>query len=309
MRPISAAFHAQFPPPGGHPIATLALVKKCLNSAKSRQCAQWRQRSASSAQPARQFAGPCAPVAASSVAAFLAGLVASVVTVAASPVAAQPRSPSPTAAFEPDAAVREQALSLVRQAATALAPAGALVIASAGSLDARLRLAHCARVEPYLVAGLAAWGSTRVGLRCTAGAVAWRIFLPVQVQVLAPAWTSRAALPAGATVAEGQWELAETDWAAASSPPLGAQAMIVGRTLARPLLPGQALREADLQARRWFSSGQAVRIVASGAGFALSTDGQALGHGIEGQPVRVRTEAGRILTGQAVGQALVEVRL
>jgi len=202
-----------------------------------------------------------------------------------------------------------QALGLVREAAAALAPPGARIAASAGVLDARLRLAPCARIEPYLVAGLSGWGSTRVGLRCADGRVAWRVFLPVQVQVLAPAWTSKAALPAGALVASDQWELAETDWAAAASPPLGAGASIAGRTLARPIVPGQALREADLQARRWFSSGQPVRIVAAGPGYSVTVEGQALGHGIEGQPVRVRTEGGRILTGQPMGEGWVEVRL
>lgn len=212
------------------------------------------------------------------------------------------------AAFAPDAATTEAALALVRQAASAIAPAGARVAATAGALDARLRLAACTRVEPYLVSGLPGWGATRVGLRCTSGPVHWRAFLPVQVQVLAPAWTSKAALPAGALVANDQWELAETDWAAAPTPPLGARSTIAGRTLARPMNPGQALREGDLQARRWFANGQTVRIVAAGPGFSIQAEGLALGHGIEGQPVRVRTEAGRIVTGQAIGEALVEVR-
>ncbi len=212
------------------------------------------------------------------------------------------------ASFEPDAATTEAALALVRQSASALAPVGARITATVGTLDARLRLVACARVEPYLVAGLPSWGATRVGLRCLSGPVLWRAFLPVRVQVLAPAWTSRAALPTGAVVATDQWELTETDWAAAATPPLAALSPIAGRILARPVQPGQALREADLQARRWFANGQAVRIVAAGPGFSIQADGLALGHGIEGQPVRVRTEGGRILTGQAVGESLVEVR-
>lgn len=214
-----------------------------------------------------------------------------------------------SAAIALPAPVREAALALVQQAAATLAPAGAKVHATAGAFDPRLRLAPCARIEPYLVAGLPAWGTTRVGLRCTAGAVAWRAFLPVQVQVLAPAWTSKAALPTGALVAAEQWQLAVADWAAGSTPPLGPDVQIAGRTLVRPLAAGQALRESDLQARRWFANGQTVRIVAAGSGYQITTDGQALGHGIEGQPVRVRTEGGRILTGQAVGEGLVEVRL
>jgi flagella basal body P-ring formation protein FlgA len=224
---------------------------------------------------------------------------------------AHSQSASPQAAeppFELPAVVATQAASLARQAAAALAPAGARIVAEAGALDRRLRLAPCARIEPHLISGLPAWGATRVGLRCASGPVAWRAFLPVQVQVLAPAWTSKVALPAGAVVAESQWALSETDWAASPASPVGAAQPIAGRMLARPVAAGQALREGDLQARRWFSSGQPVRIVMSGDGFAVTADGQALGHGIEGQTVRVRTEAGRILSGLAVGDALVEVR-
>ena len=36
---------------------------------------------------------------------------------------------------------------------------------SVGALDERLRLAPCARVEPYLPAGARLWGRTRLGLR------------------------------------------------------------------------------------------------------------------------------------------------
>ena len=39
-----------------------------------------------------------------------------------------------------------------------------------GSLDSRLRLASCARVEPYVPPGTRLWGKTRLGLRCLDGA-------------------------------------------------------------------------------------------------------------------------------------------
>lgn len=279
LRPISAPFHGQLRAPAWPTLATLVPVKKCHRRVQWGACRGGRLVAALRWRAAGTLC----------------------VAVAGAPCLAQP-------AFEPDAATTEAALALARQAAAAVAPAGARVTASAGTLDARLRLAACARVEPYLVAGLPNWGATRVGLRCISGPVPWRAFLPVQVQVLAPAWTSRAALPTGAVVAGDQWELTETDWAATATPPLGALSTIAGRTLARPVQPGQALREADLQARRWFANGQTVRIVAAGPGFSIQAEGLALGHGIEGQPVRVRVEGGRILTGHAVGDSLVEVR-
>jgi flagellar basal body P-ring formation protein FlgA len=208
------------------------------------------------------------------------------------------------AELPPDAIAR--ALVLARSAALTKAPPGARVLATPGTLDSRLRLAPCAQVEPYLAGGQPIWGRTRVGMRCLAGAT-WNVFLPVRVQVLAPVWVGRAALPAGARLTEDQLERAEADWAAAPSPPVLDAATAAGRVLARPLQAGQTLRQSDLQPRQWFASGQVVRVVAHGAGYAVSTDGQALSAGLEGQPVRVRTDNGRVLVGRAVAENRVEV--
>src|SRR5574344_1861168 len=57
-----------------------------------------------------------------------------------------------------------------------------------GQLDPRLRLAPCARVEPFLPAGTRLWGRTRLGLRCVQGAVQWTVFLPITIQAWGPAW-------------------------------------------------------------------------------------------------------------------------
>ncbi|HRI19241.1 MAG TPA: flagella basal body P-ring formation protein FlgA, partial [Burkholderiaceae bacterium] len=72
---------------------------------------------------------------------------------------------------------------------------------------------------------------------------------------------------------------------------------------------GQPLRQADLRARQWFAGGDTVQIVAVGNGFRISSEGQALGPGLEGQPARVRMEGGRIVTGLPAGERIVELRL
>lgn len=214
----------------------------------------------------------------------------------------------PSARAELPAPALAGAAQLARDAATALAPKGARVLATPGAPDSRLRLAPCARIEPQLVAGQPAWGRTRVGLRCTSGA-AWSIFVPVTVQVLAPALAPRAPLPAGARLEADQLERVETDWAAApTAPTLDAQALI-GRTLARPLAAGQAVRAADLQQRVWFAHGSPVQVWARGEGFTVSGEATSLGPGLEGQVVRVRTDNGRILSGRAVGAGRVELIL
>lgn len=202
-----------------------------------------------------------------------------------------------------------QALALATDAATAMAPQGARVLASAGALDPRLKLAPCARVMAYLPAGSAPWGRTRVGLRCTEGTTPWNVYLPVSVQVLAPAVVAGTALPAGARLNPTQLGLAEIDWAAAAASPFTAAQALSGRVLARPVSAGQALRPADLQPRQWFATGDTVRISVRGNGFSVSSEGQALMPGHEGQPTRVRTASGRIVVGRPAGERQLELEL
>ena len=206
------------------------------------------------------------------------------------------------------AATLTQALALVQRSAKAGAPAGARIVVQPGSLDARLQLAPCAQITPYLPAGVPVWGRTRVGLRCSQGA-AWNVTLPVQVQVWAAAVVSTQALPAGASLGTGQLELAEIDWAAQNTPPFAQVEALHQRVLVRPVQPGQALRLVDLQARQWFKLGETVQVHATGPGFSIATEGQALSPGVEGQTARVRTDSGRIVSGTPVGERRLEVRL
>lgn len=209
---------------------------------------------------------------------------------------------------QPPAEGVSRALELARSTAAARAPAGARVQATAGPIDPRLQLAPCAHTEVHLPRGTPVWGRTRVGLRCTQGAVAWNVFLPIEVQVLAPAQATTTALPAGARLGAAELTALEVDWGAGGAP-FSTAAELVGRTLARPVPAGHALRAADLQSRQWFSVGDAVRIRAHGAGFAISGEGLAVTNGIEGQPARVRTEQGRILSGVPTGEKRIDVSL
>jgi len=107
----------------------------------------------------------------------------------------------------------------------------------------------------------------------------------------------------------GHLQIAEVDWAAEGSPGFATTAPLLGRTLARPLAAGAAPRRADIKPRLWFAAGDSVRVLARGEGFSISGDATAMSPGIEGQTARVRTEAGRIITGMPVGERRLEVAL
>lgn len=208
-----------------------------------------------------------------------------------------------------DAAVLQQIQSLSEQASAGLASGAMRVEVEAGQLDPRLRLAPCDRIEAHLPPGTKAWGRTRIGLRCVDGPKPWNVYLPMTVKVFAPALVAAVALPAGTVLRTEQLQTAEVDWAAGRSSPLADASRLVGRVLLRPLAAGAALRQDDLKQRQWFGAGDTVQVLARGRGFSVSGEGQALSPGIEGRPVRVRTDNGRVLSGQAVGLNRVEVAL
>lgn len=216
--------------------------------------------------------------------------------------------------------VMEQGLALMKQAAQTLAPPGARVVVTAGAPDLRLKLAPCSAGTPYLVPAVAAWGASRLGVRCTQGA-AWNIQLPMKVQIFAPAVVAATVLSPGTTLSAAMLVVAEADWGAHAAPTAAASQgrngpslfnavqRLEGRVLARPAAAGAPVRAADLQLRQWFAAGATVSVMAVGDGFSVVAEGQALSAGLEGQSVRVRTEGGRVVAGQATGERRVEVRL
>ncbi len=208
-----------------------------------------------------------------------------------------------------DAQLAQDVQALATEAGQRAGAPQARVEVEVGQLDPRLHLAPCQRVQPYLPAGSRPWGKTRVGLRCVQGPTPWNVFLPVTVKVYGRALVAATALPAGATLAAADLREAEVDLAAAPGVAITQPAAALGRPLARPLNPGDTLRQTDLKARQYFAAGDTVQLVAVGNGYQISAQGQALSPGLEGHPVRVRTENGRVVTGQAVAEHRVDIPL
>jgi flagellar basal body P-ring formation protein FlgA len=178
-----------------------------------------------------------------------------------------------------------------------------------GQLDPRLRLAPCTTVEPYIPTGARMWGKTRIGLRCIEGAKRWNISMPLTVQVFGQGVVAVGGLPAGHVLTPQDIQLQEVDLAQEPSPPLLKTADITGRTLLRPVQPGQSLRASHLKPRQWFAAGEKVKIRLIGSGFQVTASGDAMNTGWEGQSVRVRMDNGKVVIGKPVGNQEVEVLL
>jgi flagella basal body P-ring formation protein FlgA len=213
----------------------------------------------------------------------------------------------PGSVLEP--ALLERVRVLAETAARAAAPPNTRVAVEIGALDSRLRLAPCQQVQPYLPPGVAVWGRSRIGLRCTDGLARWNVTLPVRVAVFRRAVVAAGPLPAGVNLSQEQLALADIDIAAEPGAVFTDPAQLVGRTLARPLGAAEAVRAPALKSRQWFAAGETVQVRVAGEGFAIAAEAQAMGAGIEGQEVRVRFENGRVASGRAVGERRVELLL
>lgn len=208
-----------------------------------------------------------------------------------------------------DPALVERVRQLAETAARATAPPGTRVAVEIGQLDARLRLAPCQQVQPYLPPGMAVWGRSRIGLRCVQGSARWNVTLPVRVAVYGRALVAGTPLPAGAVLSQDQLAMADIDVAAEPGAVFTDPDLLIGRTLARPLSAGDAIRAPVLRSRQWFAAGETVQVRAAGEGFAVVAEARALSAGVEGQEVRVRFESGRVVSGRAVGERRVDVLL
>lgn len=229
----------------------------------------------------------------------LAGwLLCMVLGMGAAPMQAQP---SPVAGSDPIQTFVERNLPAGQGA-----PTGRIQI-TVGSLDPRLQLAPCQRIEPYLLPGTRLWGRTSIGVRCLEGA-SWTVSLPVTVTVHGLAVVAAEPLAAGSSAGTAAVRIEEVELTREPGTPVTDPAQLNGKTLTRSLSAGQVLRLESLRATPTVVAGDPVRIDMVGKGFLIQSEGQALSAGAEGQPLRVRTESGRIVSGTLKGRA-VEIRI
>jgi flagella basal body P-ring formation protein FlgA len=134
------------------------------------------------------------------------------------------------------------------------------------------------------------------------------IRLPVTVHVFAQVAIASASLSAGAGIGPADVRMEEYDLTREPAPLVADAATLVGKQLTRPLSAGQPVRIDALRTPPSVNAGDPVQIVVNGQGFSLTSEGVALTPGSEGQPLRARTESGRVVVG-ILRDRTVELRL
>lgn len=176
-----------------------------------------------------------------------------------------------------------------------------------GMPDNAQAVAPCSKTEPFVPPGGRLWGRSSVGVRCVEGA-AWRVLFPVTVTAWGPAWVAATPLPAGATVSAADLREAEVELTRERNGlPKGPEPLL-GKVLVRPMAVGQAVSLDAVRATAVVNAGDVVKLRVLGGGFAVTAAGQSLGSAAEGQPVRVRTDFGRTVTGVARAGRIVDLQ-
>ncbi|HZX28169.1 MAG TPA: flagellar basal body P-ring formation chaperone FlgA [Telluria sp.] len=180
------------------------------------------------------------------------------------------------------------------------------VTVTVGALDPRVFLAACPAPAAFQLPGARPWGKTTVGVRCAAPNP-WTVYIQAQVSVVTDYVAAAVPLAQGQPIAAVQLVTLKGDLAALPNGVATEAAQVVGKLPTVSLPAGTPLRLDNLKSQPVVQQGQLVRVVSSGAGFAVSAEGRAIGTAAAGQVVQVRTAGGAVVSGLAQAGGVVEV--
>ncbi|RKR06079.1 flagella basal body P-ring formation protein FlgA [Kushneria sinocarnis] len=166
----------------------------------------------------------------------------------------------------------------------------------------------CHNPEPFLPGnGQRLWGRTTVGVRCPDDRPSTRYF-QAYVRVKGDYYVAAHDIAPGSVIGPGDVNLRNGDLTRLSQQLLTGDHDPTGQVATRRIGEGLPLQGNMLRAPLLIKSGQQVRVVAQGRGFAIRTEGTALSGAGRDERLRVRTSEGRILTGTAISHDTVELR-
>ena len=177
-----------------------------------------------------------------------------------------------------------------------------------GAVDPRLRLPPCAHPVMFLPAGARLHGNGSLGVRCESTPEPWTLYLTYRISLQGPALVTRWPLAARQPIKADDLELREIAYEATPRDYLRDPALLEGAMAARPIPAGQPITADRLVRSPVVRAGQRVKLWLSGSGFQVTQEGLALNAAKAGETVRVRTDSGKLVQGQATADGRVLVR-
>lgn len=173
--------------------------------------------------------------------------------------------------------------------------------------DPRLTLAACDAPEAFLMPSARTMGSTTVGVRCSSPVV-WTVYLPARLGMTVDYVSSALPLAQGQRIGAGDLIIKKGDLGKLPAGVLTDASQAIGRSINLPVSAGMPITSAILRKQVVVQQGQPVRLVASGNGFVISSEGRALNMGHEGDAVQARTTNGQLIIGKAQADGSLSVR-
>lgn len=176
---------------------------------------------------------------------------------------------------------------------------------SMGKLDVS-RLPACTALEAFSPPGTRLSGKTHVGVRCL-GPNVWSVLVPVQISITGNYITTTRPLVAGQPITATDIALVTGDLSTLPTGVISDPQAAIGKTLRNSIGTGQPLRSDQLLAPLVIRQGQTVRVISTGPGFAVSSEGRAMNNAAEGQLAQIRMNSGQTVSGIAKADGSVEI--
>lgn len=171
-------------------------------------------------------------------------------------------------------------------------------------IDPRIALRSCSKIEAFLPSGSKLIGRVAIGVRCNE-ANGWSIFIPVQIKITRDLLVSARQLSTGQIVHEE--DLARQSVETTQNIGITDPRQVIGKVLRYSVSSGYIFRDDMLRAPYSVKQGQSVKLSIQGEGFTLSSSGVALNNASEGESVQIRTSSGRVVSGTAKEEGVVQI--
>ncbi|HET7223264.1 MAG TPA: flagellar basal body P-ring formation chaperone FlgA [Rhodanobacteraceae bacterium] len=147
-------------------------------------------------------------------------------------------------------------------------------------------------------------GRVTVAVRCGDGQTR---YLQARVTAIGQYWVAAENIPVGTLVTPAMLESRSGDLTALPGQAVLDETGAVGRVATRTLTRGSVVQSSQLRAPSLIHRNRTVSVEATGAGFRVTRQGEALEDGALGDTVRVRMGNRSVLTGVVAGNDLVKV--
>lgn len=186
------------------------------------------------------------------------------------------------------------------------------VSVSAAKIDSRLKLKACAedKLEVFNPYQSSLLNTNTMGIRCVQDSNHWKLFVPINVEVLKTVLLSKQALKRGTALNEDNFYPAEMNAQKLKQGFFTNPKELLGLVCKKDIPPDTPLNPYNVELAKVVLKGQEVSISASRGSLSVNMKGTALSDGCIGDVIKVKnTSSKKIIEAQVLGDQKVKVTL